>query len=54
MQLIEFQQNIFKGKYPTKGTIGVLSALARIRKSFANDTTKLNKVKEEFEEFKKT
>ena len=36
-------------------TIGVLRALARIRKLFANDTeTKLNKVKEEFEEFKKT
>jgi len=53
MQLIEYQQNIFKGKYPVKGAVWIYKTLARMRK-LADKETKLAEAKQEFEDFKKT
>lgn len=51
LQMWEWQQSMYKGKWPIRGSVQLLKVLKRIRKDICADETKVAAVKAEHEVF---
>ena len=54
IQMLKFEDSTFKGKWPTRGCIGTLKCLAKIKKMVAANPDLIEETKKEYEEYKQS